>query len=142
MLDLSMSDLNIWAIVVCAVVALVSGSLWYNPKTFFFVWWKAIGKTEKDKPGSDSMGTVFALTTLSSFVQPLLLAIILSLLFPEGASAWLGVQTGFLLWIGFIAPTYLVNKLFAGHGLKAWAIETGNHLLNMLLFGLIIGAWQ
>jgi len=29
---------------------------------------------------------------------------------------------------GFIAPTNLVNKLFAGHGFKVWAIEAGNHL--------------
>jgi len=52
------------------------------------------------------------------------------------------VLAGFMLWLGFIAPTYLVNKLFAGHGLKIWAIETGNHLVNFLLFGAILGAWR
>ena len=47
-----------------------------------------------------------------------------------------------LLWLGFVAPTYLVNKLFAGHGLKVWAIEVGNHLVNFILFGAILGAWR
>jgi hypothetical protein len=47
-----------------------------------------------------------------------------------------------MLWCGFIAPTYLVNKLFAGHGLKIWAIEVGNHLVNFVLFGAILGAWR
>jgi hypothetical protein len=51
-------------------------------------------------------------------------------------------MAGFMLWLGFIAPTYLVNKLFAGHGLKVWAIEAGNHLVNFLLFGAILGAWR
>ena len=59
-----------------------------------------------------------------------------------GATVASGALAGFMLWLGFIAPTYLVNKLFAGHGLKIWAIETGNHLVNFLLFGAILGAWR
>ena len=59
-----------------------------------------------------------------------------------GATLVSGVTTGFLLWLGFVAPTNLVNKLFAGHGLKIWAIEAGNHLLNFVVFGAILGAWH
>lgn len=59
-----------------------------------------------------------------------------------GVTALTGAGTGFMLWLGFIAPTYLVNKLFAGHGLKVWAIEVGNHLVNLVLFGVILGAWR
>jgi hypothetical protein len=47
-----------------------------------------------------------------------------------------------MMWFGFVAPTSLANKLFAGHGFKVWAIEVGNHLLNFLLFGAILGAWR
>jgi hypothetical protein len=47
-----------------------------------------------------------------------------------------------MLWLGFVAPTNLVNKLFAGHGLKIWAIEAGNHFVNLVLFGAILGAWR
>ena len=53
-----------------------------------------------------------------------------------------GALAGFTLWLGFVAPTNLVNKLFAGQGFKVWAIEAGNHLLNFLLFGAILGAWH
>jgi len=53
-----------------------------------------------------------------------------------------GALTGFVIWLGFVAPTHLVNKLFAGHGLKVRAIEAGNHLLNFVVFGAILGAWQ
>ncbi|GAB1469686.1 hypothetical protein MASR2M66_05630 [Chloroflexota bacterium] len=51
-------------------------------------------------------------------------------------------MTGFMLWLGFIAPTYLVNKLFAGHGLKVWGIEIGNHLVNFVLFGALLAVWH
>jgi hypothetical protein len=59
-----------------------------------------------------------------------------------GVSLVSGAGTGFMLWLGFIAPTYLVNKLFAGHSLKIWGIEVGNHLLNFVVFGAILGAWH
>jgi len=58
------------------------------------------------------------------------------------ATAAAGALTGFMLWFGFVAPTNLVNKLFAGHGFQVWVIEAGNHLLNLLLFGAILGAWR
>ena len=53
-----------------------------------------------------------------------------------------GAAAGFMLWLGLIAPTYLVNKLFAGHGFKVWAIEVGNHLLNLVVFGALLAVWR
>jgi hypothetical protein len=46
------------------------------------------------------------------------------------------------VWTAFIAATYIVNKRFAGHGFIVWAIETGNHLLNFLLFPLLFAVWK
>jgi hypothetical protein len=137
------STVNWLAVVVCVVVSMISGSIWYNPKTFFPTWWKVVGKTEQ--PGMENMGMTWALTLLSSFVQVVAMSFMVDAmgsLMSGGVSAATGAMTGFMLWSGFIAPTYLVNKLFAGHGLKIWAIEIGNHLVNFILFGAILGAWQ
>ncbi len=137
------SALNWWAILGCMIVCVISGSTWFNPKTFFTVWWRGIGKSESDIPGNgQNMGIVFGLTFLSSFVQPLIMAIVLHLMFPNGATIIEGITTGCLLWFGFVAPTYLVNKLFAGHPIYVWAIEVSNHLVNFVLFGLILSAWK
>lgn len=91
-----------------------------------------------------NMGMTWTLTILSSLVQAIAMAFMVNAMgkFMGGPSLASGASTGFMLWLGFIAPTYLVNKLFAGHGLKIWAIEVGNHLVNFLLFGAILGAWQ
>jgi hypothetical protein len=140
------SSINWLAVVACVVVSMISGSLWYNPKTFFPVWWKGIGKTDKDVPGMGSnMGLTWALTVLSSIVQAIFMSLIVTAmgkLSPAGATLGSGAFIGFLIWLGFVAPTNLVNKLFAGHGLKIWAIEAGNHLVNFVLFGAILGAWR
>jgi hypothetical protein len=139
-------SINWLAVIVCVAVSMVTGSLWYNPKTFFPIWWKGIGKKESDLPGSTGpMWITWALTVLASFIQALFMAHVVNVLGgrePGGATLVSGAATGFVIWLGFIAPTYLVNKLFAGQGFKVWAIEVGNHLLNFLLFGAILGAWH
>jgi hypothetical protein len=88
----------------------------------------------------ESMGMTWALTVLSSLVQAVAMAFMIKAMGSTTIGA--GALTGFMLWFGFIAPTYLVNKLFAGHGLKIWAIEIGNHLVNFLLFGAILAVWR
>ena len=72
------------------------------------------------------------------------MALVVNALGKQGGGSMLvaGAGIGFLMWLGFVAPTYLVNKLFAGHGFKIWAIEAGNHLVNFVLFGAILGAWR
>ncbi len=138
------SNINWLAVLVCVVVSMVSGSIWYNPKTFFDIWWTGIGKPEGERPGTENMGLTWGLTILSSFVQAVFMALMVNVMgsVSGGATLVSGATTGFLLWLGFVAPTYLVNKLFAGHGLKVWAIEVGNHLVNFVLFGAILGAWR
>ncbi len=139
------SAINWLAVIVCVVVSMISGSIWYNPKTFFPVWWKGIGKRDGDQPGgSGSMAVMWGLTVVSSLVQAIFMALMVNAMgsMSGGATLVSGATAGFVLWLGFVAPTNLVNKLFAGHGLKIWAIEAGNHLVNFVLFGAILGAWH
>ena len=139
---MDLSAINWLAVIVCVVVSMVSGSIWYNPKTFFPMWWSVVGKGEQ--PGMENMTMTWALTVLSSLVQAVAMAFMVDAMggMMGGVNAMTGMSTGFMLWLGFVAPTNLVNKLFAGHGLKIWAIEIGNHFVNLVLFGAILGAWR
>ena len=139
-------SINWLAVVVCVVVSMISGTIWYNPKTFFPTWWKGIGKSDTEQPGSGGgMAMTWTLTVLASVVQAVFMSLMVTAMgsmTPGGATLASGALAGFILWLGFVAPTNLVNKLFAGHGLKIWAIEAGNHLVNFVLFGAILGAWR
>lgn len=141
--EMDFSSINWLAVVACVVVSMISGFLWYNPNTFFPAWWKVVG-AGREQPGMGNMGTTWALTVLSSFIQAVFMSLMVTAMgsMSGGATLVSGATAGFVLWLGFIAPTYLVNKLFAGHGLKIWAIEVGNHLVNFVLFGAILGAWR
>jgi hypothetical protein len=141
---MNFSSINWLAVIACVVVSMVSGSIWYHPKTFFLIWWKGIGKPAGSSPGMENMGLTWGLTILASFVQAVFMALFVNAMgsMTGGATLVSGATAGFMIWLGFVAPTYLVNKLFAGHGLKIWAIEVGNHLINFVIFGAILGAWH
>ena len=130
-------SINWLAVLVCVVLAMISGFVWYHPKLFFPAWWAGIGKS--GEPGNPNP-MIFVFTILAAVVQAVSLAFMVKLMGSTTAAS--GALAGFMLWLGFVAPTNLVNKLFAGHGFKVWAIEAGNHLLNFLLFGAILAAWR
>jgi hypothetical protein len=143
--QMNFASINWLAVVVCVVVNMIVGFIWFSPRIFFTVWWKGIGKSESDVPGSGSMGMTWALTVLASFVEAVFMSLMVTAMgsmTPGGATLVSGATAGAVLWLGCVAPTSLVNKLFAGHGLKIWAIEAGNHLVTFVLFGAILGAWR
>lgn len=142
---MSLFSVNWLAVAACVVISMVSGMVWYNPRTFFTIWWKGIGKSDTQDPGAGgSMALTWSLTILSSAVQAAFIAIAVNIAIgaTRGNPLLVGPATGFALWLGIVAPTNLVNKLFAGHGLTVWAIEAGNHMFNFILFGLVLGAWR
>ena len=131
------SSINWLAVIVCVVLAMISGFVWYHPKLFFAAWWEGIDKA--GQPGNPNH-MIYIFTIIAAFVQVVSVWLMVNLM--GSTTAGSGALAGFMLWFGFVAPTNLVNKLFAGHGFKVWAIEAGNHLLNFLLFGAILAAWR
>ncbi|MFZ1042134.1 MAG: DUF1761 domain-containing protein [Anaerolineales bacterium] len=139
------SSINWLAVVVCVVVAMVVGFFWFGPKTFFPIWWKAIGKPENSDPGAGmSMALMWPLVIIAALVEATFMSLMvhaMGSMMPGGATLGSGAAAGFFLWLGFVATTSLTNKLFANQ-LKAWVLEMGNHLIVMVLMGAILGAWH
>lgn len=85
-------------------------------------------------------------TIIAYFLETVVLALILNALGSKTAGS--GMLGGFLLWLGFIAPTSLVSHLFARHlnlladGWKVWSVAAGNFLVDLLIVGAILGAWH
>jgi Protein of unknown function (DUF1761) len=136
---MNITSMNWLAVLACFVFSIISGSIWFGPKTFFPTWWTAIGKSQKDQPNGAPL--TWVLMMISSAVQAIFMAMIVNGLTSAGSkSIFSGALIGFLVWLGIVAPSALVNKLFPGR-ILAWAIETGNHLINYVVFGAILGAW-
>lgn len=140
---MNFGSINWLAVVACVFASMVIGSVWFAPKTFFPIWWKAIGKSDTDGPGGSriGMGMTWGLIVLCSFVQAVFMSLFVNAMgsLTGGTSLTSGATAGFLLWLGFVAPSSLTNKLFADR-LKAWVLETGNHLITFIVMGAIVGA--
>lgn len=143
------STVNWLAVVASVVASMVIGGVWFGPKTFFPIWWKAIGKPEHQAPGAENAGggagmaMVWVLLVVASTVQIVAMALMVHALgsLTGGVTLISGALTGFLMWLGFVAPASLTNKLFADQ-LKAWVIEMGSHLITYVVIGAILGAWR
>jgi hypothetical protein len=109
-----------------------------NRRFFFNIWWKGIGKSEKDQSNLNPL--IWFYTIIASAVEAIFLSLLLNIM-GSGTLAG-GLQAGFMIWLGFVAPTNLVNKLFANHGWSVWLIEAGHHLLTLLAMGAILVLWR
>ncbi|WKZ41938.1 MAG: DUF1761 domain-containing protein [Anaerolineales bacterium] len=136
---MDLNSINWLAVVLCVVASLIIGSTWFSPKVFFPAWMKAIEKTGMSDSNDRNMAPViriFGLTIFASLVQAVFMGLIVNLM--GGVTLASGALTGFLLWLGFVAPSSLTNKLFADR-VKAWYYEAGNHLVTFVIMGAIHG---
>jgi Protein of unknown function (DUF1761) len=138
------AEINWLAVLVASLVSFVIGFAWFGPKTFFPVWWKAMGRGLDEAPtGGMSMGAVFGLTIVGILVQATVLALVIELVRMTGQDVtwWAGAAVGALMGVGFAAAASLSHHLFAGFSIKAWVLEVGQDIVCLAAMGAVLGAW-
>lgn len=141
------SEVNWLAVVVASLVQFFVGAIWFGPKTFYPIWFKALGKqmpTERTtKISGMNAGLVFLMTYIMQFIQATTLAVfvVLAVHYDASFGALGGFLAGALLGFGIGAAPALGHRLFADQGMKVWILEVGADIVALSLGGLIIGAW-
>lgn len=128
-------DINWLAVLAAAVSAFVLGGLWYGP-LFKSAWCREAGIDLHAKPGHP--GRVFG----SAFVLALVAAIAFAVLLGPDPSLPLGVHHGVLVGFAFVATSFGINYGFAQRSLKLWLIDGGYHVLQFVLYGVILALWH
>jgi hypothetical protein len=141
---MDLTQLNYLAILAAALVANVIGAVWFSPKAFFPVWWKLIGRTPEQQPGSSNMAYVFGMTFLGVLGYTFGLALVLELITVAQGSLDVvtGAGIGALLGLLIGGGASLSHRMFAGQGFKVWALEVGNDVVALAAVGAILAAWQ
>ncbi len=164
-------EMNYLAILVAALIPLLTGMIWYNPKVCGTAWMNASGMTEEKAKGAN-MPLIFGLT----FIMSLLFSLGTSLLvihqshfysillnepgFGESGSAIQnyvdefmlkygsnfrtfkhGALHGFISSVLLVLPVISINALFERKGWKYIWINTGYWTLSMIIMGGIICSW-
>jgi hypothetical protein len=134
-----MENVNWLSLILAALIPMVVGFIWYNPKVFGNAWMASIGMTE-EKAKEANMALTFGL----SFVMALLLAFFM-LMFVNGPGqegefdtfkhgAFHGVFIAILVGM----PILVTNGLFEQKNFKNLAINTGYWIVTLALVGGVV----
>ncbi len=136
-----MNSINIWSVIVAAVVSFGIGALWYSPILFGKEWASLIGLSTKDMEGmKQGVWKAYLVQFIVTLVSFAILAFALSATGTATASE--AAFVGFLAWLGFAVPVGLSSLLWKKASFKLFLIEAICSLLTLAIGGAIIGAWN
>lgn len=136
-------NVNPWAILGAAIATMIVGFIWYSPALFARPWMVAMGYDPDDKTKIDEMrkgaGKMYSITFILSLLGAFVLAKIISGLTIE--TVYHGVKVAFGVWLGFLMPVQLTDKMFSRRPFNLFLINTGYQLAAFLVMGAILGKW-
>jgi len=139
--------INIWPILVAAIVAFGIGALWYSP-ILFGREWMALSKYASTTSGAAASGAGSSSGMwwryVIQLVSTLVLFAVMGFIVASTGSmtAGDGAFMAFLIWLGFSATSSASDLLWAQKPLKLVLIYEICTLVTWLIGGAIIGAWR
>lgn len=164
-------NINFLAVLVAALVPMIMGFIWYNPKVLGNAWMKAAGVTEESMKGAN-MAVVFGVSFLMSFMLAFFFQSMVihqmhfgSMLFgttfqdpnteigamfktimDQYGTAYRtfkhGAFHGVLSGIFIVTPILTINSLFERKGFKYIAINCGYWIITLMIMGGILSCWM
>lgn len=130
--------INHWAVLLCALLNLLFGALWYSPALFYRVWKAENGFSDSDIAKLNPMKAHGI-----SFILALLMAYNMSFFLSGADTDWKwGLTAGFLTGFGWAAAIFTVIALFEQRSWKYILINGGYIILYLTMVGFIIGIWR
>ncbi len=129
--------INHIAVLVCAVMSLVIGGLWWSPLLFAKAWQAENGLTDEQLAGAN-MPKTFGLTFLLAYLMSYNLAFFLGA--PGTTWQW-GVAAGLLAAVWAVGM-FIIIALFEQRSLKYIAINCGYMVVYFAVIGFVLGIWR
>ena len=155
---------NFYAVLVSALVTLLVGFVWYNPKVFGTIWMNETGMTQ-EKAKQSNLLKVFGLTI---FYSLLLSTIMPSLVIHQMGVLGVfegndknpefiefmnlhgdafrtfkhGALHGFISGVFFALPITAINSLFEQKSWKFILVTSGYWIVSLTIMGAIICGWK
>ena len=130
--------INHIAVLICAILNLALGALWYSPILFYKGWLQETNLNEEQLAAS-SPAKKYGLAFLFALIISYNLAFFLG--DAQTDAAW-GATAGFLAGFGFSALIFAVIALFEQRSWKYILINGGYITVYFTLIGLVLGSWR
>jgi hypothetical protein len=130
--------INVWAVIVAALIRMVIGTIWYSPVGFGKQWQAITGITqEKMMAGLPKAVGVDA-------VMSLIMAFILlhAVTYAGANNVVLGGTVGFLNWLGFVFTIFVGLWAYENRPVRLTAINAGFNLVALILMGALLAVWR
>jgi hypothetical protein len=135
-----MPEVNLWAVLVAALVSVVLGGLWYSPMLFGKAWVKLQGWSDSQvKQMKNGAGKSYLLGVVTALVSAYVLSLIINM--KEGATLNDGLTISLGVWLGFVATVQLGSVLWEGKKFQLFLLNTAYSLVSFLAMGAIISKW-
>jgi len=131
----NLAHLNWFAVIVAALVGYFPGALWYSPIGFLRPWARELGVDLNAKP--EGVGLKVAI----GIIPALIAAIIFAMFVGPHPSLHHALVTAAEVAIGLIATSFAIQYLYERRSLTFWLINSGYHLLQFLLMGIVLALW-
>jgi len=137
------SSINIWAVIVAAVISMPVGYFWYSNAGFGKPWAKMMGFDMTDEKKMKEMKEQMMPALVATFVSFLIISFFLAqiIALKELSGVVTGLKVGFAAWLGFVAPTLLIANVWSSKTLKLYPIDVSHMLVVMLVQAAIISVW-
>ncbi len=138
-------QLNFLAILVAGLASMGLGFFWYSPMLFGNPWMKMTGYTKESMDEAQKkMGMMYVLSFAATLIMAWVLTYAVQFAQYATRTDWLyiGLSTGFWMWLGFITPVQLTDVIFGNKQWKLYAINTSYQLVSLLIMGAILGIWR
>ena len=132
--------INYLAVLAAVAFNFILGGLWYSKFMFANKWLEAMNPTEEELAAmtagaGKAMGYSFISASLMSFILAYVVALVGAKTFFRGA------ETGFWLWLGFVAMTHITTVLFENRKWTLYFISMGYYFVSLLVMGGILAVW-
>ncbi|HTX76903.1 MAG TPA: DUF1761 domain-containing protein [Terracidiphilus sp.] len=130
--------INLWPVLVAAVMIWVLGALWFSSVLFAKPWAAIVGRQMGEKPKGVAWGMI------CSFIGDVLLAFILDhVILWSHASTWMdGIHIGAITWVGFVAAIMYPQTIYEGRPLRYFTITGGYWLIAFVAAGALLAVWR
>lgn len=133
--------MNHLAILTCAVSIFLLGAPWYSKAMFLRPWARANGldpDAPRDPKTAKHPARVFGLSFLMAWLAAYAFAILMG---HQAHSFVEWLHGGLLCGLGIAATSFGINYQFANRPTTLLLIDGGYHVVQFLLYGLILGLW-
>lgn len=137
-------DINYLAVIVCAVLSMVTGYVWFGPM-FGKKWLEVIKAKPEDLAARKEMqkkaGPLYGVQFVLSLFQIWILAQFIS-----GSLEGMGLTNSLWIWAGFVMPTIAGASMWNNDSAKvSWTrfwLQSVYQLLNFVIFALVLSFWK